>query len=144
MPRYSLARARFREARALEMAAAGMDWPAISEELGYADRSGAHKAAMRALRRRGSAAVDEYRNKSLTEWDILVERSWPAATAGDVRASEVVLAAMDKRDRLLGLTGCDRPHAAGLSASHGQVKRAAPQPISARDADEGVFVDLTV
>jgi hypothetical protein len=95
--------ARYREVRALEMAVQGWEWPAISDELGYADRSGAWKAAQRALKRRAATAVDSYRRMMLAELDMVQDSAWGAAMRGNMRASEVVVRAIDQRVRLLGL-----------------------------------------
>ncbi len=101
MPRNDMTSARLREARALELYAQGWSWPQISRELGYRDRSGAHRAAQRALKRRTAAAVEEYLGAQLVDLECLIEKYWPAAVGGDVRAAEVVLDAMEKRERLL-------------------------------------------
>jgi hypothetical protein len=95
--------ARYREVRALEMAVQGWEWPDISDELGYADRSGAWKAAQRALKRRAATAVDSYRRMMLAELDMVQDSAWGAAMRGNMRASEVVVRAIDQRVRLLGL-----------------------------------------
>jgi len=101
--RYDMTIARYREVRALEMAVQGWEWPAISDELGYADRSGAWKAAQRALKRRAATAVDSYRRVMLAELDMVQDSAWGAAMRGNMRASEVVVRAIDQRVRLLGL-----------------------------------------
>lgn len=102
MPRYNITMARYRETRALEMAIAGETWDVISSELGYADRSGAWKAAQRALRRRGAAAADHYVGLQLMELEMMMERAWPQAVDGSIPAAEVMLRCMDRRERLLG------------------------------------------
>jgi hypothetical protein len=102
--RYNRTVARYREARSLELATAGGSWDAIAKELGYADRSGAWKAAHRALDRRVAEAVDTHRYVMVAELEHAQERAWPAAMRGDVRAGHIVLKAMDRKDRLLGLS----------------------------------------
>jgi len=99
----------------LEMAVQGWEWPAISDELGYADRSGAWKAAQRALKRRAATAVDSYRRMMLAELDMVQDSAWGAAMRGNMRASEVVVRAIDQRVRLLGLDRSSVEAAKGVS-----------------------------
>lgn len=47
--------------RALELRRDGMTWPAIAEELGYADKASAYNAAKRLLDRTEVESVEEYR-----------------------------------------------------------------------------------
>lgn len=143
MARYSLTRARYREARALEMAATGMDWPTISAELGYADRTGAYKAARRALDRKAVAAADTYRDEILHRTDVVIDRSWSTALEGDLRATEAVLRAMATRERIMGLTKCDRKHVpAGTAARRAVRVQKSPRASSEVDDNLGVFTDF--
>lgn len=145
MPRYSLVRARYREARALELFSAGKGWPEISDELGYSDRSGAHKAAMRALRRRAVAAVDVHRDEVLRRSHVMLEGAWSKALAGDLHAAAVALRAMELQDRTLGLSRCDRPHVPAPQARRQKVSGGPPgQGRIETAAQTGVFADLGV
>ena len=103
MPRYDMTLASYRETRALELALAGCGWDQVAKDLGYANRSGAWKAAQRGLSKRTELAADMYRSRSLVDLDLLQERSWGRAMRGDLRAVSVALRAIDQRSRLLGL-----------------------------------------
>ena len=95
--------AAYRAARAVDLMTEGMDFDDIAVELGYADRSGAWRAAQRALNARMHASVDRYRAVSVAEAEMVVERNWAAAMAGDPVASLVVLKAMDLRLKAVGV-----------------------------------------
>jgi len=97
------ARAKHRAAAATELRLAGVDYDSIAEQLGYANRSGAWKAVQRCLSARMVRNADELRDQGLLDLALLQERSWPAAMAGDPRAVDRCLRALDQRARLLGL-----------------------------------------
>ena len=92
-----------RQARAVELAIAGWSYDAIARELGYATRSGAWKAVQRALQDRVAHGVDELRELELARLEQLHHAHWAAALHGDHKSATVVLRAMDKRIRLMGL-----------------------------------------
>lgn len=103
MPRHCKTTARYREARAIELALAGGSWDAIAKDLGYADRSGAWKAAHRALKRRAEGVADRYLARALVDLEIVQERSWAGVSAGSVDACRVAVRAIEQRCSLLGL-----------------------------------------
>lgn len=94
---------RARAQRCLDLKLQGSTWVAIAEAEGYADESGARRAAQRLLDRTGSELVAEYREVELGRLDALQARHWPAAMAGDLKAAEFVLKVSAQRSRLLGL-----------------------------------------
>jgi hypothetical protein len=91
----------YRAARAVELSLQGLNYDQIARELGYANRSGAWKAARRCLARRQDAAAGAHIEISLLDLDLVQERAWKRAMAGDLTASRVVLRAMEDRLRLV-------------------------------------------
>jgi hypothetical protein len=64
-----------REAKAVEMRAAGHNFQAIADTLGYSDASGASKAYHRALRRRPAQNVDQVRQQEAERIEYLWQRT---------------------------------------------------------------------
>lgn len=60
-----------REARAVELKTAGKTYDEIAAEVGYTNRSAAHKAVIRALQRRPVESVDEMRSVEGSRLDAL-------------------------------------------------------------------------
>jgi len=107
------------------MRAAGAEWQAISDVLGYGSKSNAHRAVSAALAAAPNEAVEELRRLELLKLDALSAPAWaildaphPLVSAGRVMAwdgeplrdPQPVLAAIDRllriserRCRLLGL-----------------------------------------
>lgn len=94
---------RYRALMALELAAKGMTYDEIATELGYADRSGAWRAVQSILARREAEVVEEYRYFAISDLNAVHAKVWPKAMAGNVRAAESVLRAVEGRIRLYGL-----------------------------------------
>lgn len=92
-----------RRTKAVQLAASGMDYTQIGKQLGYHDRSGAHKAVTAALRAQQAEAVDELRVLELERLDALQRSCWEAAIAGDIASVDRVLRVIQARVRLLGL-----------------------------------------
>lgn len=90
-----------RAARATELSLQGLNYDQIAAELGYSNRSGAWKAVRRCLARRQDAAAGAHIELSLLDLDLVQERAWNRAMAGDLAASELVLRAMEDRMRLV-------------------------------------------
>ncbi len=105
-----LAKARRRDAQAVELALAGASYDAIAAELGYADRSGAWRAVRRALDRHEAADVVALREQEVARLDRLQRGLWSKAVRGDVQAAAVVLRLIDRRCRLQGLDVPARVH----------------------------------
>ena len=76
-------RVEYREADAVEMAVQGATYEAIAEALQYRTRSGAWRAVRRALRKRTARAADAYGDSAMTDLELLQQRAWPAAMAGE-------------------------------------------------------------
>ena len=63
LARHCVITAKYRDARAPEFALGGGRWAAIASELGYANRSGAWKAARRAIANRAAKAAATHRHE---------------------------------------------------------------------------------
>jgi hypothetical protein len=94
---------RYRQVLALELAAKGMPYDDIAQELGFSNRSGAWKAVQRALDRREAEAVEAYRAHALSDLEMVQERAWGRAMAGQLDAAELVVRTIEARCRLLRL-----------------------------------------
>ena len=103
--------ARWRQAKAVELAQAGHDYDSIAREVGYSNRGTAWRVVQKALQDRVTEGVDEYRRLELDRLDRLMRAHWDEALAGDLAAAHVVLRIIDQRIRLLGLvhTSDDAP-----------------------------------
>lgn len=99
---YALA-AKARQVRALELRRNGASFDQIARDLGYGDRTGAHKAVLTALRDTLTEPAEAVRTLELARLDAMLEGIWPAAIAGDVQAIHTVLKIQDRRARYLGL-----------------------------------------
>ncbi len=95
--------ARDKQRRALQLRTEGRTLDQIADELGYADKSGAHRAITAALDRHEAAAVDEYRDLEAARLNELQRAVWPLAIAGDLAAVTACIRIIDRRARLLGL-----------------------------------------
>lgn len=94
-----------REDRALYLRMAGWRYREIAQEVGYANRQGAHGAVQRAL---GRVRVpddqrEHWRDLHVQRQEALIQAVWPAAMAGDVRAVTAVRGVLDSQSRMLGL-----------------------------------------
>jgi hypothetical protein len=131
--------AAYRAARAVELALEGWSFDEIAVELGFADRSGAWRAAQRCLARRQQVAADAYVAGTLADLEIIQERVWPRAAAGDVEAGRLVLRAIEDRVRLVELMSTTRSTAGETAA-----------PVTARpggtsdEAGDGYFWSLAL
>lgn len=91
---------KYRAALAAEMRLRGFDYESIAKDLGYADKSGAWRAVQRSLASRSQRAGDALWGRQMTDLDLLQERSWPAAMAGDRRAIANCVRAIETRSRI--------------------------------------------
>ena len=98
-----LVKDRERAARALSLRLAGLSYPQIAEQMGYRDKSGAHRAVMRLLERRESEGAEEIRAIEDARLDRLQTAVWPAASRGDLDAVRTSLSIIDRRMRLHGM-----------------------------------------
>ena len=92
-----------RRTKAVRLAASGMDYTQIAQQLGYHDRSGAYKAIRGVLAAEQAEAVDELRVLELERLDALQRSCWDAALEGDIPSVDRVLRVIAARVRLLGL-----------------------------------------
>ncbi|GAB2637830.1 hypothetical protein GCM10027270_28350 [Nocardioides ginkgobilobae] len=99
-----LASARYRAAVAVEMRLAGSSYDDISQALGFANRSGAWKAVDRTLGRIQDQKASAYFAETMNDLDMLHERAWAAAMAGDLKAIATCLRAGRMKRRLAGCT----------------------------------------
>ena len=99
----TLAEARLKRVRAVELLAAGHSYADIARELGYSHRGSAHRAVSQALTERAVEMVDQYRQLELDRLDRLHAALWPQAMSGDLGAIGATLRIIDQRVRLLGL-----------------------------------------
>lgn len=89
--------------------ASGMTYQEVADELGYESLGGAYKAVQRALKKRAEesyAARDELIAKHMEIIRLCVRGQMPAVVKGNQRAVEVVLKALEREAKLMGL---DRP-----------------------------------
>ena len=99
----SLAQARVKRARAVEMVAEGKSYEKIAREVGYSHRGSAHRAVYKALAEREVEAVDDLRQMELARLDRLQASLWGKAMDGDIQAVNTVLRITDQRIRLMCL-----------------------------------------
>lgn len=99
----SLAQARLKRARAVELAVEGYSYEEIARRVGYTNRGSAHRAVFKALGEREVQAVEELRHVELDRLEQLHATYWPKAIEGDRAAAQVILKVMDRRIRLQGL-----------------------------------------
>ena len=92
-----------REVKVLELRRAGLTWQRISEEVGYADHTGAYAAYKRAIKRTQQQPADELREQELDRIDRLQLALWPKAMKGDNASVNTIVRLMERRARLLGL-----------------------------------------
>ena len=92
-----------REVKVLELRRAGLTWQRISEEVGYADHTGAYAAYKRAIKRTMQQPADELREQELDRIDRLQLALWPKAMKGDNASVNTIVRLMERRARLLGL-----------------------------------------
>lgn len=99
----SLAQARIKRNKALELAAEGCSYSEIARRAGYAHRGSAHRAVFKALDEREVVGVDQLRELELDRLDCLQAGLWETALGGDTQAASAVIRIIEARTRLLGL-----------------------------------------
>jgi hypothetical protein len=99
----SMAQAKLKRTRAVELAAAGHSYDQIAHEVGFSHRGSAHRAVYKALGEREVEAVDDLRRLELDRLDALQAALWGRAMDGEAAAVTLVLKVIDQRVRVLGL-----------------------------------------
>jgi hypothetical protein len=99
----SLAQARAKRARAVELLIDGLSYDEIARQVGFTHRGSAHRAVSRALAEREHDAVDTLRRVELNRLDRLQAAVWSQATGGEVAAIDLILKIIEQRMRLFGL-----------------------------------------
>ncbi len=113
----------------------GMSFDEIAVELGFADRSGAWRAAQRCLARRQQVAADRYIASSFADLEIIQERAWPRAAAGDLAAGRIVMRAIEDQVRLVEVLST-RESTATAEMS--------PWKVGRREPEAGYFASMVV
>lgn len=93
-----------RRAKALELHLAGATYESIANAVGYASKSGAHKAVQEALDNLGKYGPDEATETELARLDAMLTGLWPKARRGDVQAIDRVLKIGERRSVLLAMS----------------------------------------
>ncbi len=99
----SLAQAKLKRVRALELLAKGLSYDEIARQVGFTNRGCAHRAVAKALAERQVEDIDALRAMENARLDALQAALWDQAMAGDCRATTAILRIIDYRIRLLGL-----------------------------------------
>lgn len=92
-----------RQAAALRLRTAGIEFGEIAAQLGYAGKQGAYKAVATALARTVQEPADELRTLECARLDAALAAIWPKVLAGNGWAIDRMLGIMDRRARYLGL-----------------------------------------
>lgn len=92
-----------KQAEALRLRKAGLTYEEIADRLGYANKSGAYKTVMSALRKIVQEPADELRKLEIERLDVMLASLWPFILKGSPRHVEIGLKVMDRRAALLGL-----------------------------------------
>lgn len=102
-PGHDLARAAARRAQAVRMRLAGFTYEQIAEETGYADKSAARHAVLRALDQYEHTQVTELKaveNAALNRAQVAI---WPKVLEGDIKAVLAFIRISQRRARMNGL-----------------------------------------
>ena len=81
----------------------GLSWREAAKRAGYRSVSGAYQAAQEAIRDIPREAADEARTIELQRLDEVLRMAMPIMRRGDMDAANVVIRAIDRRARMLGL-----------------------------------------
>lgn len=106
----SLAEARLKRIRAVELVAEGMSYEQIAKAVGYSHRGSAHRAVFKALNEREVEDVDGLRALESARMDRMLSALWSKIEEGDVDA---ILAALKISDSRVKLFNLDSAHSAG-------------------------------
>lgn len=98
-----------RENEAIILYSSGLTYQEVADRLGYSDPSSAHRAVHRALRKRAEETFKDRDDLIVKHMEIIrmcVRGQMPAVVKGNPRAVEVVIKALERESKLLGL---DKP-----------------------------------
>lgn len=126
-----------RQTKAVALRLAGLDFQAISEQLGYNNRSQAVADVQKAISARvedGTRSIDELREVELLRLDRLQAATWAQALTGDHKAIDQTLKIIDRRCKLLGLDAPERHEVVTIDWLDTQI-RELQATIAARIAD---------
>jgi len=74
----------------------------LAKKYGYADPAGPKKILDAMLEKSVSSSAEEYRRKNLARYEVLIKAHWPQAIEGDGRATETVVALLDRTNKISG------------------------------------------
>ncbi len=100
--------AKQKQAKAVELRAAGVTFARIAEELGYTDESGARDAVKKALQATIQQPADELRQMELAKFDYIETRLAKQVAQGHLGAIDRLLKVIEARRKLLGLDAPER------------------------------------
>lgn len=104
----SLAQARIKRDRALQLAAEGHSYEAIADAVGYSHRGSAHRAVFRALDEHEATDVEALRAMEVARLDVMLRALWPQIEDGDLNAIAAAIRISDMRCRITGVYGSRR------------------------------------
>jgi hypothetical protein len=87
----------------LEARVAGLSWREAGKRAGYKSVSAAYEAGEEAIANIPKEAADEARSLEMQRIDEVLRANWSRMQVGDPDASNIILRAIDRRAKLLGL-----------------------------------------
>ena len=105
-----------RRQRALDLRIAGVRYRQIAKELGISHQLAFHdvQVSLGELAKLSGQKAEKVRELEVERCDKLSMAMWPKAKAGDHKAAQAILHAMERRARLLGLDAPERVLHAGM------------------------------
>jgi hypothetical protein len=94
---------REKSVRALELRKAGVSYEMIAQQLGYSNRTSAHRAVSRLLDATEKEVVTDLREMELRRLDDLFRSMYPVALKGNFQAVDRCLKIMERRSKITGL-----------------------------------------
>jgi hypothetical protein len=110
----SIAQARLKRSRAVELLAEGCDYEEIARQIGYTNRGSAWHAVSKALSERQAENIDHLRALEGDRLNALQAALWGPAMSGDLNAVNAVVRVISCRVRLFGLDHRSDSGAAGF------------------------------
>jgi hypothetical protein len=94
---------REKSVRALELRKAGVSYEMIAQQLGYSNRTSAHRAVSKLLDATEKEVVTDLREMELRRLDDLFRSMYPVALKGNFQAVDRCLKIMERRSKIAGL-----------------------------------------